>query len=84
MANINEMSPAARKKFGCFGVAFGSLFLLVGLFVMSVGIKNGMKQMDTSSWLSVDGVIISNNFNKRNQYCPKDFTIIPLVNKGVH
>ena len=67
MANINEMSPAARKKFGCFGVAFGSLFLLVGLFVMSVGIKNGMKQKGTSSWLSVDGVIISNNFNKRNK-----------------
>lgn len=53
------MSKKGRRIFGLFGLAFGSIFLLIGLAVMGAGIRRGLKQRATEAWPKIEGEIIS-------------------------
>jgi len=53
------MSRKGRRVIGGFGVMFGSLFLLLGLFAIGSGLKRGIKQRNTADWPSVQGRILS-------------------------
>lgn len=59
-----QMSKNGRRIIGFFGLAFGSLFLMVGLGVMGAAVKRGLKQKATSGWPSVEGTIISTELTK--------------------
>lgn len=61
-----QMTKKGRRIFGFFGLAFGSLFLIVGLGVMGAAAKRGLKQKATSDWPSVEGKIVSTELRKSN------------------
>lgn len=58
------MTRRGRRIFGLFGLAFGSLFLFVGLGVMGAAIHRGLKQKATSDWPTVKGEILSTKLTK--------------------
>jgi len=55
---VRQLSPKGRKIFGCFGLAFGSLFLAVGLWVMWQAWQRDRDQTATDGWPSVEGRIV--------------------------
>ena len=55
MNNNSELSPKALRVWGLFGVVFGSIFVLAGIFVLGRGLLNGYRQFQTSDWASVTG-----------------------------
>jgi hypothetical protein len=67
MSNQSIATPGQRRVFGLFGVIFGSLFVVVGLFVMSIGIRNGYRQMATEHWRAVDGTLVSKSLEGRTK-----------------
>ena len=59
-----QFSPRGRKMFGCFGLAFGSLFLVVGLWVMWQAWQRDRDQTATGGWSSTEGRIVAFNRTK--------------------
>ena len=57
----NSISKSGRKVFGCFGLAFGSLFLVVGIGLMVSITLRGFAQRSTSSWTKTQGEIVNVN-----------------------
>ncbi len=56
-----SLSKSGRRVFGCFGLAFGSLFLLVGVGLMVSIAMRGLDQRSTSSWIKTQGEILEIN-----------------------
>jgi len=55
----SSLSRKGRRTVGLFGLAFGSIFLCVGIANMIGPIKRGFKQRGTTEWTMVEGEIIS-------------------------
>jgi hypothetical protein len=56
-----QLSPKGRKIFGCFGVAVGSLFLVLGLTVIWQAWQRDRAQAATGSWPSIEGKVVAFN-----------------------
>jgi len=61
------MTKKGRRIFGVFGLAFGSIFLIIGLGVMGAAAKRGLKQRATSDWPSLEGTIVSTDLRKSDE-----------------
>ncbi len=73
-----QTSQRTRRAIDFFGLAFGSLFLLVGLFVISIGVRNGLKQLSTSSWRDIEGTVLEKRLTGRaeehNDFSPVSYS----------
>ena len=57
----NTLSKSGRRVFGCFGLAFGSLFLVVGLGFMLTIAYRGLAQRNTEDWSKTEGEVLEVN-----------------------
>ncbi len=53
------MAPKIRENLALYPMVFGFFIVLIGLYLLSVGLINGFKQMLTYNWSEVSGQVIS-------------------------
>jgi hypothetical protein len=71
MNSDNKLGRKGRRVLGCFGLAFGSLFLGIGLFICVAALSRSWKQHNTAGWKSVPGEVISVNVKFTEEKMPE-------------
>lgn len=63
-----SLTKGWRRIFGYFGLAFGSIFLLVPIVIMASALQRGWKQKFTAEWPTVRGTVIAKQLTKSRNH----------------